>query len=336
MSAILQQPILVLGAGSFGTALSVLLARNGNHTRLWSHEQSQADSLSNERVNQQFLPDIALPDNLHCSANLKECLQGCQDIVVAVPSHAFREVVQKVHELTTQPLRVAWGTKGLDPQHCQLMHEVVWDVMSPDNPVAAISGPSFAREIAMNCPTAVSLAGNDDDFTHDLITRLHNDRFRVYKNSDLIGVQLCGALKNVLAIAVGVVDGLKLGANARCALITRGLAEMGRLCVACGGKQQTLMSLAGVGDLILTCTDDQSRNRRFGLAVGSGQSAEQALAEIGQAVEGLQNIKQVYELAQRLKIEMPIVTQAYQVLFAKASPVEVMHELLTRSPKQEG
>lgn len=330
-----SNPIAVLGAGSWGTALALLLARNGNEVRLWSHEPEHIKILQEQRENRRYLPGYAFPDNLQIDSNLGSILHQITDVLIAVPSHAFRSVIEKLRAETEQDLRIVWGTKGVDPQTCQLLHQVVAEVFQPQTQVAVLSGPSFATEVAASKPTAVSLAGNDSDFLQSLVDRFHNDTFRVYLNTDMIGVEICGAIKNVLAIAVGISDGLELGANSRCALITRGLAEMSRLCVAYGGKKETLLGMCGVGDLVLTCTDDQSRNRRFGLALGRGESTELALKNIGQAVEGLQNTKQIYQMAQTKNVELPITEQVHAVICNHHSPEDILQELLKRKPKFE-
>jgi len=332
--SIKANPIAVIGAGAWGTALALLLARNGNPVSLWGHELDQQQAMIAERENKAYLPGFSFPDNLTVVETLEQALVDVQDILMVVPSQAFREVLKNIKVIIPNP-RIAWGTKGVDPSTQHLFHEVVAEIFLDQTPVAVLSGPSFAAEVAAEKPTAVSLAGNDSAFVDDLIERFHNHNFRVYLNTDMIGLQLCGTLKNVLAIAVGIADGLNLGANTRAALITRGLVEMGRLCRAMGADNNTLMSLAGVGDLVLTCTDDQSRNRRFGKAIGKGDDINAAEKAIGQAVEGLHNVKQIYALAQRYDVEMPIVYQVYRILFESADPRKVVSELLTRSPKAE-
>ena len=222
-----------------------------------------------------------------------------------------------------------------DPSTCRLLGDLVTEIFPENTPMVVLAGPSFAKEVAAKKPTAISLAGNDPQFMSDISERFHNSYFRLYKNSDFVGVQLCGAVKNVLAIAVGISDGLNLGANARSALITRGLAEMTRLCVALGGVYATMMSLAGVGDLVLTCTDNQSRNRRFGLAIGQGKSSEAALEEIGQAVEGLTNTRQVLLLAEGCNVEMPITEQVKHILFDNLPVKDAVRNLFQREPKDE-
>ena len=328
------QPIAVIGAGAWGTALALLLANNGNTVRLWGNETAHQQAMIDAGENHRHLPGFTFPDHLHVMMTLSDALDGVEDILVVVPSHAFRQVINAIKKQVKQP-RIAWGTKGLDPDQQQLLHAVVFEIFSEKTPVAVLSGPSFAKEVAAGKPTAVSLAGNDAAFIHDMIQRFQAPYFRVYENSDMIGLQLCGTLKNILAIAVGIADGMELGANTRAALMTRGLVEMQRLCQAMGAQPETLMSLAGVGDLVLTCTDDQSRNRRLGKAIGKGEDPKTAEMQIGQAVEGLHNVKQVDALAKKHGIEMPITHQVHQILFASLDPKVAVTDLLSRPLKPE-
>lgn len=327
----MSETIAVLGAGAWGTALAMLLARNGQPVRLWDHDTKRLSMMESERA---FL-GVPLPENLNIVLTLEEAVRDVTDICMVVPSHAFRKVLVRLKSLVPSNVRIVWGTKGLDPETGGFLHDVVFDVFSPSTPIAVLSGPSFAKEVAMNLPTAVSLAGNNRDFLNALVKRFHNNHFRVYINPDLIGVQLCSVVKNVMAIAVGISDGMGFGTNTKCALITRGLAEMSRLCEALGGQRDTTMSLAGVGDLVLTCTDNQSRNRRFGLAVGQGASAEKALHDIGESVEGYYNAKQLFQLAQKNKVSMPIAEQVYGILYENREPKNVLSELLSRESKTE-
>jgi glycerol-3-phosphate dehydrogenase (NAD(P)+) len=332
--SIKQSPIAVLGAGAWGTALSLLLLRNGNSVRLWSYEAAQAEVMRAQRVNPDFLPDFILPDELLIDSDINAILEGVNDILLAVPSQAFANTLQQIKQCRENGWRIAWGTKGLGADG-GLLHETVVQVFSQTTPAAVISGPSFAHELAAGLPTAVSLSGNQPEFLRDLVKRFHGDNLRVYENPDFIGVQLCGVIKNVLAIAVGIADGLQLGANTRCALITRGIAEMSRLNSALGGKSSTLLSLAGVGDLVLTCTDNQSRNRRFGVAIGQGMSPQQAALSINKVIEGLNNIERVRELARRFLIDIPITEEVHKILYHGHSPREVVSILLSREPKSE-
>ena len=324
-------PIAVLGAGAWGSALAILLARNGSPVRLWDHDPKPLEKMQAERC---FL-DVALPDNLLIETQLEKAVHDVRDICLVIPSYAFEKVLTCLKSLVPNDVRFVWGTKGLNPDNGEFFHHTIAHVFSDHTPVAALSGPSFAKEVVMGLPTAVSLAGNNADFLNDLVRRFHGKNFRVYINSDLIGVQLCGVVKNVMAIAVGISDGMGFGANTRCALITRGLAELSRLVVALGGKRETMMSLAGVGDLVLTSTDNQSRNRRFGLAIGQGKTAENALKEIGQSVEGYYNAKQLFQLGQKNKVSMPISEQVYKILYEHREPKTVLSELLDRQSASE-
>lgn len=325
----LTTPIAVLGAGAWGTALAILLARNGQAVRLWDVDTKRLMQLQTERV---FL-GITLPDNLTISLQLEDAVKQVQDICLVVPSHAFYAVLTQLKSLVLPTVRFVWGTKGLDPNTNGFLHDIVHTLFSANTPVAILSGPSFAKEVVMNLPTAVSLAGNDSAFLESLSSRFCSSHFRTYINPDFIGVQLCGVVKNVIAIVVGISDGMGFGANTRCALITRGLSELSRLCVVLGGSSETAMSLAGVGDLVLTCTDNQSRNRRFGLAIGKGMSAQAALADIGESVEGYYNAKQLFHLAQKHKVIMPIAEHAYAILYKNRSPD--IGELLEHDSKIE-
>ncbi len=328
--------ISVLGAGSYGTALAISLARNGHQTLLWGHEADHMATLANERCNQEFLPDCPFPDTLHVESDLAACIKASRNILLVVPSHAFAIVLKQIKPLLTPQHRVAWATKGLEPETGRLLQDVAIDVLGPDISLAVISGPTFAKELAAGLPTAISLSSTDPEFVKDLSDLLHNEqRFRVYTNEDFIGVQLGGAVKNVIAIGAGLADGLGFGANARTALITRGLAELTRLGAALKADPKTFMGMAGLGDLVLTCTDNQSRNRRFGLALGRGLSVDEAQHEIGQVVEGYRNTKEVFMLSQRLGVEMPITEQVYQVLYQGKDAKAAAIALLARSKKDE-
>jgi glycerol-3-phosphate dehydrogenase (NAD(P)+) len=253
-----------------------------------------------------------------------------------VPSHVFADVLKQIKPFLRKDSRVAWATKGLDPTSGSLLQDVARDILGDQIPLAVLSGPTFAKELAMGLPTAISLASTDGDFATDLADLVHCDRsFRVYLNDDMIGLQLGGAVKNVIAIGAGLADGLGFGANARTALITRGLVELQRLGVALGAKQETFMGMAGLGDLVLTCTDNQSRNRRFGLALGRGQDVQAAMTDIGQVVEGYRNAAEVHQLAARYSVEMPICEQVYQVLYQGKNAKEAAIALLSRDRKAE-
>lgn len=326
--------VVMLGAGSWGTALAWRLATNGVAVRLWGRDPEQMCLMQESRENQRYLPGAMFPDSLQCFSDLGEALHGVTDWIIAVPSHAFANFLQQLQPFVTSSVRIAWVTKGLDQAHHRPLHETVASAF-PGVSMAALSGPSLAAEVAQGLPTAISVAGNDDSFNQALAQYFHAAEFRVYQNPDLIGVELCAALKNVLAIGAGIGDGLGLGANARAALITRGLVEMRRLCAALGGQAETLSGLAGLGDLLLTATDDRSRNRRFGLALGRGQSSEEALAEIGQVVEGQANCLHAYKLASSLGVSAPITEQVYRVVHEGLAPAEAVRELMQRDPTVE-
>lgn len=327
----IKTPIAVLGAGAWGSALATLLARNEQDVRLWDHDSKPLLKMQQTR----HLLGVALPDNLIISTRLEDAVRDVRDICLVVPSHAFEKVLARLKKIVPENVRFVWGTKGLNPDTGELLHQTVASVFSSETPIAVLSGPSFAKEVVMNFPTAVSLAGNNRDFLNELAVRFHGTHFRVYINPDVIGVQLCGVVKNVMAIAVGISDGMGYGANTRCALITRGLAELARLTVALGGQRDTVLSLAGVGDLILTSTDNQSRNRRFGLSIGQGNSADQALKDIGESVEGYYNARQLFQLAQKTGVFMPISEQIYKILYEQHEPKTVLNELFSRDSAVE-
>ncbi len=323
-------PIAVLGAGSWGSALAIQLARNGQATQLWDIDQTHCANLAADRANQHHLSGIKFPDNLTVISDLGDALADCQDILIVAPSHAFRDVITAIKPHLQKTSRLAWATKGLDATTGKLLSDVTEELLGDAFPLAVLSGPSFAGEVAKGLPTAVALASTDPIFAGDLKQRLHSKYFRVYLCEDLIGLQVCGAVKNVIAVASGMCDGLKLGANARCALITRGLAEMTRLGMALGARMDTFIGLAGVGDLVLTATDDQSRNRRFGLAIGRGDDHSAAKSAIGQVVESAHNAEQIHQLALFHVIEMPITEQVYHILHHNRSPEEALNSLLAR------
>lgn len=333
---IYSAPVAILGAGSYGTALAIALARNGQTTYLWGHNPQKMAEMAQARTNQEFLPDIAFPEALHIESDLAETLAKVKDILLVVPSHVFAEVLQQLKPLLRPDHRLMWATKGLERDTGRLLQSVVEEILGTNYPLAVLSGPTFAKELAQGLPTAIALASNNADFADQMQQRIHCSKaFRVYLNPDMVGVQLGGAIKNVIAIGAGISDGMGFGANARTALITRGLAEISRLGQTLGANPATFMGMAGLGDLVLTCTDNQSRNRRFGLMLGQGKNAEQAMAEIGQVVEGFYNTKEAFLLAQRQGVEMPIVEQIYQMLFCGKHAKDVAASLLGRERKGE-
>ncbi len=328
-------PIAVLGAGSYGTALAIQVSRSGHPTTLWARDAAHIGRLATERLNSRYLPGCKFPDSLKPEADLAAAIQGVAHIIVAVPSHAVRALLQTLKPLLRPGHKLACAAKGLEPDSCKLMHEVFAEVLRPDFPLAIISGPTFAKEVGKGMPTAVTVASVDQSVAEEFAAFLHSGVFRAYTANDVVGVEVGGAVKNVLAIAVGAADGLGFGANTRALMITRGLAEIMRLGEALGGDRDTLMGLAGLGDLLLTCTDDQSRNRRMGLALAAGKSVQQAQDEIGQVVEGVRVAREVVRLATRLKVEMPISQQVARVLHEGISPIEAFRVLTSRPSKAE-
>jgi len=328
--------VCVLGAGSYGTALAFCLSRNGVKTVLWGRDKLQMALMAKDRCNHKYLPDAIFPKDLSIEPALSEAIVNSQDILIVVPSHAFASTLQEAKPHLTHKHRIIWATKGLEPETGRLLQDVAVEILGNDIPIAALSGPTFAKEMVAGLPTAISLSSTNDNLAIEFANKLHCSKsFRVYRNDDFIGIQLGGAVKNVIAIGAGLSDGLGFGSNARTALITRGLSELTRLGVKMGAKQATFMGMSGLGDLVLTCTDNQSRNRRFGLALGGGLGIEEAMTEIGQVVEGYRNTKEVHILSQRMGIEMPICEQVYEVLYNHKPAKEAALTLLGRDQTSE-
>lgn len=327
--------VSVFGAGSWGTALAILLARNNQPTTLWAHNAGHVSRMHAERANNRFLDGIAFPDSLTLADNLSVAIQQSDILLIAVPSHAFRQTLQLIKPDLQSQHRIVWASKGLEPHTHKLLHEVVIDELGEQRPFAIISGPTFAREVALGYPTAITVASDDRQLAEDIAERLHTETFRAYMSDDVVGVEIGGAVKNVLAIAAGIADGLGFGANTRAALITRGLAEITRLGMHLGAKHETFMGLAGLGDLVLTCTDNQSRNRRFGLALAEGKTPEQAFKEIGQVVEGAETARVLHEMCGKLGLEMPISEEVYKIVYKGLDPHSAVKDLLQREQKAE-
>ena len=327
--------IAVLGAGSWGTALAIQFARSGRVTRLWGRDREALASMTRERRNTRYLASGEFPPSLTATPDLDAALRGANDVLLAVPSHAFRTLLMEVAPRLAPEQRVAWATKGFELDSGKLPHQVAREVLGPDRAIAVLSGPTFAREVGAGLPTAMTVASPDSAFARSLAQDLSSENFRAYISTDIVGVEVGGAVKNVLAVGAGLSDGLGFGANTRVALITRGLVEMTRLGVALGGERETFMGLAGLGDVVLTCTDDQSRNRRFGLLLASGKSVDDALAEIGQAVEGYVAARAVRAVATREKVSMPICEAIHGVLYEGLPPRDVVVALMKRPIKPE-
>ena len=327
--------VAVLGAGSWGTALAALIVRHGHPTVLWGRDPVMVASLNERHENPRYLPGIALPEALRATSDMAVATRDADLVLVVVPSHAFAETLRALAPYHRIGTGVAWATKGFEPGSGRFLHEVAVEVLGDDVPLAVVTGPSFAKEVAAGLPTALTVHGSVPAFAQQVADTLHGPAFRAYTGEDMLGAELGGAMKNVLAVATGVADGMQLGLNARAGMITRGLNEMLRLNAAIGGKAETLMGLAGLGDLVLTCTGDLSRNRRLGLALGRGQSLQDAVREIGQVVESVQTADEVMRQAERHGIELPISSAVRAVLHGEMTPADGLRHLLAREQKPE-
>jgi glycerol-3-phosphate dehydrogenase (NAD(P)+) len=324
----------VIGAGSWGTALAIQFAREGHRTYLWGRDAAQLEHMRVARRNSRYLPDAEFPAALIVATDLQDALQGSRDALVAVPSHALRATLTLIAPWLTPATRIAWATKGFESSSGLLPHQVAAAVLG-DRPTAVLSGPTFAREVGAGLPTAMTIASRDAAFGAELAHSLSGPNFRAYTETDIVGVEVGGAVKNVIAIGSGIADGMGFGANTRVALITRGLAEMMRLGVALGARRETFMGLAGLGDLVLTCTDDQSRNRRFGMALGRGRHFDDALREFNQVIEGVAASRAVLEVATRLDIDMPICHEIHQVMHQGKAVRDAVQALMSREVRAE-
>lgn len=325
--------IAVLGAGAWGTALAASLA--GYHkVSLWARNPAQVEEMNSTRANSRYLPEVPLPDALGFSSDLESVLADASLALAVVPSGALRPLLRELARLAPG-LPVVWACKGFEAGSRKLPHEVVAEELLASTPSGVLSGPSFAREVALGLPTALTLASRDQEFARQTALALHSSRLRVYASNDVMGVELGGAVKNVLAIAAGISDGMGFGHNARAALITRGLAEITRLGLALGGRQETFMGLAGMGDLILTCTGDLSRNRQVGLQLAQGKSLEAILRDLGHVAEGVNTAREAVELAREHHVDMPINQAVYQVLYQGLAPRTAVEGLLNRVPSAE-
>jgi glycerol-3-phosphate dehydrogenase (NAD(P)+) len=330
----MTETVAVLGAGSWGTALAMQLARNGLQVRLWGHRPEHIERLRELRENTDYLPGFELADNIDPQATLQAAIEHAAYLLIAIPSKGFRALLQQLKPLLNENQALFWASKGFEIESGKLLHEVIEQEL-PGYHYGVISGPTFATEVARGLPAAIACAGNDAQTTAAFAQLLRGHHFRAYTSEDIIGVELGGALKNVLAIAVGISDGLGFGANTRAALMTRGLAEIMRLGTRLGAHQETMMGLAGLGDIILTCTDNQSRNRRFGLLIGQGKSVQEAEIEVGQTVEGLRAASAIYNKARELELDLPIIEEVYRVLYDGKDPHAAVRDLESRPQGHE-
>ena len=328
-------PLVVVGAGAWGTALAIAIARNGHEVLLWGRDPQHISAMQQTHSNERYLPGLMFPESLRVEADFATAISLAKHVLISVPSVAFAATVLKIKPFLAEGVSVSWATKGLTPETGRFLHDTAADILGEQHALAVISGPSFAAEVAKGLPTAFTVASEDNALAKVLAAAMHGPTLRVYTCNDVLGVQIGGTVKNVLAISAGISDGLGFGANARAALITRGMAEILRLANSLGVKSETMFGLAGMGDLILTCTDDQSRNRQLGLAIGRGLSVDQAVAEVGKTVEGMHAAKEVLLRAKQAGVEMPIVEQVCKILFEEYDPRESVQTLLCREQKAE-
>lgn len=327
--------LTVIGAGSYGTALAMTVANKNLNVLLYSRNKEQALKMQESRYNEKYLPNIKLPNTLSITTNFKEAILSSQNILLVIPSHTFRSILNDLKDILKEDQKIIYATKGLDRYKGQFLSDTIIEILGPKIKFAALSGPTFANELARALPTAIAIAGNDKAYLKEVCNLMQTPYFILYISSDLKSLQLGGAVKNVIAIATGMSDGLGYGANARTALITRGLNEMVKLGLRLGASDRGFMGLSGLGDLVLTCTDNQSRNRRFGFLLGKGYSVEDALKEIGQVVEGISSTKEIYELANIYGVQMPICSELYEVLEHGKSGKDAALSLMKRECKED-
>lgn len=325
--------IAVLGAGAWGTALALSYAER-HAVNLWVRDAEQSAAITKTRSNARYLPDFTLPESIHCNNDLTQSIAAAELLLAVVPSSGLRALLTALTQAGNQA-PVIWACKGLEPGTAKLLHQVAAETLPASVARGVLSGPSFALEVARGQPCALTLAAQDADFAHQAAANLHERHLRVYSSTDVVGVELGGAVKNVMAIATGICDGMGFGSNARAALITRGLAEITRLGLLLGGKLETFMGLAGMGDLILTCTGDLSRNRSVGLQLAQGIPLPQILRQLGHAAEGVHTCAEVLRMAEGLKVDMPITRAVQRVMFEDLPPRQALEELLARGPKSE-
>lgn len=333
-----KKPVLVIGAGSWGTALAIHLARGGFQVFLWGRNTEQLQHMQQCSENKKYLPGIILPKSIHVISELSQAIINQVGLVLcSVPSAGFVEVCQQLSRYELQDSIFCWASKGMTTYQGKtlFLQQVVEDKLKDIRGFAIISGPSFAKEVALNKPTAVVCASNKKEVHAELLDWFHHSQFRVYFSDDLLGVQLCGVMKNIIAVASGVVDGMDLGCNARSAVLTRSIAEMSTILMAAGGKKSTLFGLAGIGDIILTSTSTQSRNYRLGLALGKGETLSQAVKFIGQATESVDNVSLLMEMAAKYKVEMPITEQVFNLFSGKVKVNEILPILFARESQYE-
>ena len=332
-----KKRIAVIGSGSWGTALAMMAARNQHDVTMWAREANVANTIKSEHKNPYYLPQFILPDNISATTELEEALDGARFVLIVVPSHAVREVITRMRDYLSPDTCLVSATKGVENDSLMRMSEVIADVIRDqfEPRTAVLSGPGFALELAKGDPTAVVVASRDAACREEAQVDLSSNAFRIYTNDDVVGVEIGGAVKNVVAIGAGVVHGLGFGHNAAAALITRGLAEVTRLALALGARPETMAGLAGLGDLVLTCTGELSRNRHVGVELGRGRKLADILAEMREVAEGVKTTRAIYQLSNRLHVDMPITASIYALLYEDKTAIDAANELMGRPPKKE-
>ncbi|MBV4418720.1 NAD(P)H-dependent glycerol-3-phosphate dehydrogenase [Clostridium tyrobutyricum] len=330
----MNKDICFLGAGSFGTALSIILAEKGKKVILWDRNHDLIDSINSTRENKKYVKGVKLPQSIEASFDLKNTVKNCMYIVLAIPSHAIRDMCKNIRDYLRNDQIIIIIAKGIEEDTGKRLSEVIKEEL-PENEVVVISGPSHAEEVARKLPTTVVVSSENMDIARNVQDVFMTDKFRVYTNSDIRGIEIGGAVKNIIALAAGISDGIGYGDNTKAALMTRGISEISRIGVKLGGEKETFSGLTGIGDLIVTCTSMHSRNRRAGILIGKGKSAEEAVEEVGMVVEGIKACRAFYKLKNKLNVQMPITDSLYKVLFQKKDAKQAVYELMTRDKKDE-
>ncbi len=329
--------IALLGAGSWGTALAIVLADNGHHVKIWARRNEQVDEINNQHTNEKYLPNIALPETIEASSDMSHVIDGADTIVVVIPTKSMRDVLKQLNEILTKPVSIIHASKGIEPDTLKRISEIIEEEIDSKylKSIAVLSGPSHAEEVSLRQPTTVTVSSTDKQACERAQDLFINDYFRVYTNPDIIGVELGGALKNIIALGAGISNGLGYGDNSRAALITRGLAEITRLGKKMGANPLTFSGLTGIGDLIVTCTSQHSRNWRAGYAIGKGQKLSEVLENMGMVVEGVRTTLAAYQLSKKYDVDMPITNELYNVLFKDKDPKQAVDDLMTRKRTHE-
>lgn len=330
----LNSDIAFLGGGSFGTALGVMLSKKGHCIRIWDRNSDVIEDINTKRENIKYLPNIVIPNGVRAYNNIEEVVNGVEYVVLSVPSHVIRKICKILQNIIGKNIVIICIAKGIEEETGKRLSEVISDEL-PDNPVVIISGPSHAEEVALDIPTAVAVSSVNMNYAENVQDLFMTNKFRVYTNDDIVGVEIGGAVKNIIALAAGISDGIGFGDNTKAALMTRGMSEITRIGLRLGGKHETFSGLTGMGDMIVTCTSMHSRNRRAGILIGKGKSVSEAVKEVGMVVEGINACKAFYELKEKIGVSMPITNELYNVLFNNKEPKYAVYELMTRDKKDE-